>query len=459
METNANCNVISKVARMLNFGKYDYVEAPNYVGGLAIFWCPFVKLSVVEKSTNFIFCKVADVIGQVLYEWDLLLFYGSPYIENRERVWSSVDEVLNVSCGRMLMLGDFNQVEYHSQKLGGSQNIMGKEKFMLWRQKWQLVDIPFHGVNFTWCNNRTNKECIYERLDRGYATDEWYQMFPEASILNLPILVSDHSPIILETVIDKKKKGRVRKIESWCLDMDKPKETVAINWKVELDGSPMYKCSRKLQKIKYDLFTRCKEFQMANNILWDDIMDICDNNQQQLQKYTQQNILENIRQERKTREECFDKALIKLAYWKQRAKGKWIALGDSNTSFFFRCAKHRKTRNAIKMIQSDDGNWVSDSDGIKNVVCKYFKNLFKADECVESMRIPDEVRNLIPKLDSQQIARLDEKFTKQDVKTTVFQMSGLKAPGPDGIPAIFYHKAWGIIGKDITEAVLHFFRT
>lgn len=117
---------------------------------------------------------------------------------------------------------------------------------MYWRQRWQLVDVPFHGVNYTWCNNRIGEGCIYERLDRGYATDEWCQIFPEASILNLPILVSDHSPIILDIINARKKKSRVRKIDSWCLDMDRLKEIVASSWKKEIEGSPMYKCYRKL---------------------------------------------------------------------------------------------------------------------------------------------------------------------------------------------------------------------
>lgn len=43
--------------------KFDFVEATNYAGSLGLFWSPFVQLTVIEKSTNFIKCKVADVIG------------------------------------------------------------------------------------------------------------------------------------------------------------------------------------------------------------------------------------------------------------------------------------------------------------------------------------------------------------------------------------------------------------
>lgn len=47
---------------------------------------------------------------------------------------------------------------------------------------------------------------IYERLDRGYTSESWMNLYPESNILNLPILVSDHSPIILDTYVERRKK-------------------------------------------------------------------------------------------------------------------------------------------------------------------------------------------------------------------------------------------------------------
>ncbi|XP_056691898.1 uncharacterized protein [Spinacia oleracea] len=72
---------------------------------------------------------------------------------------------------------------------------------------------------------------------------------------------------------------------------------------------------------------------------------------------------------------------------------------------------------------------------------------------------PNEISELIPKLSDQQIRNLDNDIAEWEIKQAIFQMGGLKAPGPDGIPAVFYQKQWNIVGKEVTEAVLHFFRT
>lgn len=37
-------------------------------------------------------------------------------------------------------------------------------------------------------------------------------------------------------------------------------------------------------------------------------------------------------------------------------------------------------------------------------------------------------------------------FTPQEIKKALFQMGDLKAPGPDGMPAIFYKSFWFSMG-------------
>lgn len=93
-------------------------------------------------------------------------------------------------------------MDQYSDKIGGSVFIRGWEEIVNWKINLQLQDLPFTGSRFTWSNNRENEGLIMERLDRGYASEEWLSEFPHAYIHNLPITISDHGPILLNTQLD-----------------------------------------------------------------------------------------------------------------------------------------------------------------------------------------------------------------------------------------------------------------
>ena len=45
-------------------------------------------------------------------------------------------------------------------------------------------------------------------------------------------------------------------------------------------------------------------------------------------------------------------------------------------------------------------------------------------------------------------------FQRIEVELAMKQMDPLKAPGPDGMPPLFFQQFWPTVGEDVTEAVL-----
>ena len=52
--------------------------------------------------------------------------------------------------------------------------------------------------------------------------------------------------------------------------------------------------------------------------------------------------------------------------------------------------------------------------------------------------------------------QLEQEFTVWEVQKAIKEMAPLKAPGPNGMPPLFYQHYWNTIGNDVTQSVLHF---
>ena len=92
-------------------------------------------------------------------------------------------------------------------------------------------------------------------------------------------------------------------------------------------------------------------------------------------------------------------------------------------------------------------------EDVAEVAVQYFTDLFSAgpcariDECLEA--IPQKVT-----FDMQQALSSD--FIEDEIKVALFQMGPTKAPGPDGMNALFYQKFWHIVGDTFVSAALDF---
>ncbi|XP_035834035.1 uncharacterized protein LOC118482599 [Helianthus annuus] len=75
---------------------------------------------------------------------------------------------------------------------------------------------------------------------------------------------------------------------------------------------------------------------------------------------------------------------------------------------------------------------------------------------ISPLEDPDSL--FVNKLDTNMALAMVSNFSKEEVKEAMFQINDEKAPGPDGYSAKFFKEAWDIVGNEVTEAVLDFFR-
>ncbi|CAL8105061.1 unnamed protein product [Prunus armeniaca] len=97
---------------------------------------------------------------------------------------------------------------------------------------------------------------------------------------------------------------------------------------------------------------------------------------------------------------------------------------------------------------------VEEAVGIKALAVTYFSDLFSNDHVVDSeIGFP----NLFPGIDLADLRLLNRPVALEEVKASLFNIGGLKAPGIDGFPACFYQSQWNHCGEDIFHMVLKAF--
>lgn len=62
----------------------------------------------------------------------------------------------------------------------------------------QLPELILNGGKFTWEKSRGTHAWVREKLDRGFATLNWWTKFPIHSLNVIRTSVSDHDPLLLE---------------------------------------------------------------------------------------------------------------------------------------------------------------------------------------------------------------------------------------------------------------------
>lgn len=95
-----------------------------------------------------------------------------------------------------------------------------------------------------------------------------------------------------------------------------------------------------------------------------------------------------------------------------------------------------------------------DQVGMTGMVNDYFRDLYERDQQVR----PQEVTCLFESCITEDMNfNLCKPFMDEEIGNALFQIGPLKAPKPDGFPARFFQKNWGLIKEDVISAVKQFF--
>lgn len=138
-------------------------------------------------------------------------------------------------------------------------------------------------------------------------------------------------------------------------------------------------------------------------------------------------------------------------YSKQRSHVTWLQKGDRNTDFYHSFVSDRKKKNRIKKLKNEQGGVVEKDEQMAAVITNYFHNLFSPST---GDRLEELISNVHHRVTPDMNVLLMKAYIEEEVKYALNGIGDLKAPGPDGMSAVFYKQYWHIVGEEVTREVL-----
>ncbi|KAL8476903.1 hypothetical protein ACS0TY_029271 [Phlomoides rotata] len=182
-ETKLCVRELEGVSRKLGFdccfGVYCDCSGKGRSGGLGLLWKFDLMVSVRSFSLNHIDFTMEDEV-----EWRLTGIYGHPEDNQKWRTWMLLDMLGVDFTWKWLCVGDFNEVLYGYEKMGGIPRAEGRmieSRECLERNR--LNDMGYTGHAYTW-SNKQSYSCL--------------ETFPSFRVSHLTRFMSDHYPIVVE---------------------------------------------------------------------------------------------------------------------------------------------------------------------------------------------------------------------------------------------------------------------
>jgi hypothetical protein len=422
------------------------VPADGLSGGLWLLWNADVDIHVVHSSKFYILANC--LYKETNSSFNLVCVYGDPHHRQTNLIWQDVSTFVLASPNTpTLCMGDLNELINASEKCGPKNaNISRINLFCCMVKQCSLFDLGFNGPAYTWTNKRTNANPTYECLDRCLANAAWCNLFPRTLIYHLPILYSDHAPILTILQGSQTKSKKPFRFENWWLLEEDFQDYACNSWRTTQNQPFTTKTSNLAKKLKHWSKKKRPIHEQLSTI------------EQKLSSLQTTHPASRDHSQEKSLTFHHHQLLQKNAeYHKQRYKKQWVPKADRNTKFFHQAILKRNGKNRINFIVDPQGNQKATPKDIAQVMINYFSTLFMTQLPINStqINIPHNIQHQVQIQDPGISSQPD----MQEIHSLLKQVRRDASPGPDGLNVAFYREAWPWIAQDVMHNITHFYNT
>nr|GEY20831.1 RNA-directed DNA polymerase, eukaryota [Tanacetum cinerariifolium] len=158
----------------------------------------------------------------------IVVVYAPQAAKEKRMLWDYLSHVSNQWDGKIVMMGDFNEVRYKSDRFGSNFNAHNAKIFNSFIYNAGLEEVPLGGSTYTWCHKSATK---MSKLDRFLVSENLLIMCPNITAITLERYISDHRPILLREAMFDYGPIPFRFYRNW-LEVDGFDKLVRDSWNV-----------------------------------------------------------------------------------------------------------------------------------------------------------------------------------------------------------------------------------
>jgi hypothetical protein len=281
------------------------------------------------------------------------------------------------------------------------------------------------------------------------ANDIWRDAFPDSQVEHLASPCSDHCPIVLRFSGTEQIQARRKCLHYEIFWEREPESSDVIknSWVATGDKADLGDIKNSLRKVMLELQSwskrKCKNVGREIEKCKKNLASLMEANTDLLAIHQASDRLNELLY----REEML---------WLQRSRINWLKEGDRNTRFFHSRAVWRAKKNKITKLRDSDGTVYKSAKDLERMATDYFRQVYHADPNLDHSKVTRLIQQKVTPIMNESLCK---DFSEEEIANAIFQIGPLKAPGPDGFPARFYQRNWGILKEDIVRAVQTFFST
>ncbi|KAM0846534.1 hypothetical protein ACQ4PT_055614 [Festuca glaucescens] len=440
---------MDKLKWSLGFKNGVAMDCDGRSGGLALWWRDGIDVSVRPWCQYYIDAELRWA-GK---SWRFSGVYGEPRTDMRHKTWEVLRYLKFQDDLPWICAGDFNEALSRDEQIGG--NPRNESQMLAFHEcllDCGLSDLGFKGYPFTWNNKRVGEDNIQVRLDRGTATTAFLDLFPLTQVEHIATEESDHAALLIRVADDAtlniRQQPRGFCFEEMWTKHEEYDEMIKAAWEkgagtgLGIGGfcERLHEMTRDMQRWSYEVFgsVRAEIKTLRSKLELARTATLATNSVAEV------SAIEKRLHELYEREEIM---------YRQRSRQEWLKAGDRNTKFFQNRASHHKRKNTVRALRKEDGSLCNTNEGMRELALAFYHSLYQSEGSVQADRILHLIQ---PFVDDNMNRSLTGVFTDIEIEEALFQMRPTKAPGPDGLPALFYQRHWSFLKTSVCRAVKDF---